>query len=68
MQEQDQYILEEEITDEKFHIRIFRPVLTDEEREKRMKRIHDAAACVMKAKFEAERRRSECADLKAESY
>lgn len=45
---QDEYILEREIVDGNFHIRVFRPVLTEEERERRMKRIHDAAASLLK--------------------
>lgn len=36
------------IQDEKWTIRIFRPILTEEEKAKRMKRIHDAAADLVK--------------------
>ena len=36
--------------------RIYRPVLTEEERAKRMKAIHDAAEKVLKAAMKAERR------------
>lgn len=32
-------------------IRVYRPILSPEERERRMKRIHDAAAEVIKAKM-----------------
>ena len=38
-------------------IRVFSPVLTDEERSRRMKAIHDAAAAVIKAQIEANRRK-----------
>jgi len=37
--------------------RIYRPILTEEERAKRMKAIHDAAEKVLKAAMEAERRK-----------
>ena len=30
-------------------VRVFRPILTDEERKRRMKRIHDAAAELIKS-------------------
>ena len=36
--------------------RIYRPILTPEERAKRMKAIHDAAEKVLKAAMKAERR------------
>ena len=36
--------------------RIYRPILTEEERAKRMKAIHDAAEKVLKAAMRAERR------------
>lgn len=45
---QDEYLLDREIIDEKFHIRVFRPVLTEDERARRMKRIHDAAERLLK--------------------
>ena len=37
--------------------RIYRPILTPEERAKRMQAIHDAAEKVLKAAMEAERRK-----------
>lgn len=55
---QDEYILEREIVDEKFHIRVFRPVLTEEERERRMKRIHDAAASLLKDAIRVEKEKA----------
>lgn len=30
-------------------IRVYRPILTEEERERRMKRLHDAAAALLKS-------------------
>lgn len=39
--------------------RIYRPVLTEEERAKRMKAIHDAAEKVLKAAMKAERSKDE---------
>lgn len=46
--------------DDKFIIRVFRPILTEEERAKRMKRIHDSAAALLKDQMrrESEKRRS----------
>ena len=41
--------------DAKFKIRVFRPILTEEERAKRMKRIHDAAADLLKDQMRRER-------------
>lgn len=39
--------------------RIYRPILTEEERAKRMKAIHDAAEKVLKAAMKAERSKDE---------
>lgn len=39
--------------------RIYRPILTENERAKRMKAIHDAAEKVLKAAMKAERSRNE---------
>ena len=41
-------------------IRVYKPILTEEERAKRMKAIHDAAANVMREVFENERKKKEC--------
>lgn len=38
-------------------IRVYRPILTDEERERRMKQIHDAAAALLMSVIENERKR-----------
>lgn len=56
---QDEYILEREIIDEKFHVRIFRPVLTEEERARRMKRLHKAAEELLKDAMRTKKGRSE---------
>lgn len=41
-------------------IRVYKPILTDEEREKRMKAIHDAAANLLRNKYEVERKKQCC--------
>lgn len=38
-------------------IRVYRPILTDEERERRMKRIHDAAAALLMAVMRNEQKK-----------
>lgn len=38
-------------------IRVFRPVLNDEERSRRMKAIHNAAAAVIKAQIDTNKRK-----------
>lgn len=43
--------------DEKWLIRIFRPILTEEEEAKRMKRQHDAAADLIKDSMRAKARK-----------
>lgn len=42
-----------------FHIVVRRPILTPEERDRRMKQIHDAAARLMLSVYEAEKRKGE---------
>lgn len=39
-------------------VRVYRPILTDEERARRMKRIEQRAAALLIAKYEAERKRA----------
>lgn len=55
MQEQVGYTLDREITDEKFHIRVFRPVLTDEERAMRMKHLEKETERFMKAVIDSQK-------------
>lgn len=55
MQGQTEYYLERTIEFPNLRARIFRPVLTDEEREKRMKAIHDAAAKLLEGVMKNER-------------
>ena len=43
-QSKDTYVLTNTYQDEKAIIRVYRPVLTEEERARRMQRLHDAAA------------------------
>ena len=52
--DQTEYILKQTTRDEKAVINVFCPVLSNEERAKRMKRIHDAAEIILK---EAERKK-----------
>lgn len=52
---QDEYILEREIKDEKFHIRVFRPVLTEEEKERRMKHLKRTTEKFMKTVIAAQK-------------
>ena len=40
--------------DEKFKIRVYHPILTEEERAKRMKQIHDSAAALLKSQMRKE--------------
>lgn len=42
-----------------FHITVRRPVLTPEERDRRMKKIHDSAAALMLSVWEAEAKKKE---------
>lgn len=57
MKSQDTYTLEKVIETENFIIRIHRPVLTEDERERRMKQIHKAAESLLK---EVERVKGRC--------
>ena len=52
--DQTKYILKQTIKDEKAVVKVFCPVLSDHERAKRMKRIHDAAELILK---DAERKK-----------
>lgn len=45
---QDNYYLDRTIEFPNATFKIYRPVLTEDERNKRMKRIHDAAASLLK--------------------
>lgn len=38
-----------------FIVRVWRPILTDEERTRRMKQIHDAAARLLKSQMKAQK-------------
>ena len=40
-----------------FHITVRRPILTPEERDRRMKRIHDSAAALMLSIWQAEEKK-----------
>ena len=51
----DQYYPPETMYTSGAIIRVYRPILTEEERAKRTKAIHDAAANVMREVFENER-------------
>lgn len=59
MKSQDTYFLEKTIEEDNFIIRIYRPVLTEEERAKRMKRIHDAAEALLKSAIRREMEQNE---------
>jgi len=48
---QDEYILDKEIIDEKFHIRVYKPVLTEEERARRREHLKRVTANFMKAVY-----------------
>ena len=50
---QDEYILDREIIDEKFHVRVFKPVLTEEENERRMNHLKRVTENFMKAVYAA---------------
>jgi hypothetical protein len=41
-------------------VRVYRPILTEEERARRMKAIHDAAVNVLKDLYETERKKKIC--------
>lgn len=52
----DQYYPPETMCTSGAIIRVYRPILTEEERAKRMKAIHDAAANLLRSKYERERK------------
>lgn len=51
MKKQDEYMEPVTYVKGNFIIRVYRPILTDEERARRMKRIHDSAAALLKEKY-----------------
>jgi len=62
MKEEKDYpvILTQVIKNEKAIIKVYRPVLDDEERERRMKEIHDAAAALMRSALKARAKKDDC--------
>lgn len=52
---QDEYILDREIIDEKFHIKVYKPVLTEEERARRREHLKRVTANYMKAFYAAKK-------------
>ena len=57
MKEQDVYGEPQILKFPGMTVRVYRPILTDEERARRMKEIEKAAAALIIAKYEAEARR-----------
>lgn len=51
-----EYYLEREIIEDNFRAKIFRPILTDEERERRVNEVKDALMHYGKAMQDAERK------------
>lgn len=47
-----EFYIADDYVDGNYHIVVARPILTPEERERRMKRIHDAAAALMREYYE----------------
>lgn len=48
-----EFYIADDYVDGNYHIVVTRPILTPEERERRMKRIHDAAVAVMREFYDA---------------
>lgn len=51
--EQDEYYFFKEFIDDNWHIRVYKPILTEEENERRMAAIKKAAADVLKEQYRA---------------
>ena len=58
-QDNTEYVFDRVIEFPGMTARIYRPVLTDEERARRMKEIHDAAADLLKERYRMERQRQQ---------
>ncbi len=51
MKQQDTYYLDRVIEDEKAVIRVYRPILTDEERARRLEEVKKAAAALLGGRY-----------------
>ncbi|MGN1196818.1 MAG: hypothetical protein ACI4TA_04395 [Acetatifactor sp.] len=63
MQKQDiQYVKIKEYRDEKATVRVYRPILTEEERERRMKNLRRAAETILKTAIRLEMEQEKAAE------